>query len=153
MENFKLKQWEGKLPVIESIYKDERDYLKKKMALKFLLNVDCESIDFFQEIQKDEIFLGTTEIPLLSTIQNICPFLNENDYIYIDFDGFNTIDKITLNDFVNNLTNIWYPDSDDISIFDEKCEWVLNIYHYDSITFSLAPEILRCKTYHLQDIL
>ena len=149
MDNFKIDNWEGKIPKIQSIEKNKILELRKKLNLKFFFKENDENDNFFNKIKQFEIFLGNTDNDLFEIIKRICPYIEKNTFIYIDWNGFNDIDKVKLEDFINNLDNFWYSNSDDISIFDDNCEWIINIYHYSEITFSLAPKLLRCREYNL----
>lgn len=59
--------------------------------------------------------------------------VNSTDYVYINWYRFDDIDKIVSSDLVNNFDDIWYPDVDDIDIFDESLSWLLSVSHYGQL--------------------
>lgn len=55
------------------------------------------------------------------------------EYVFINWYRYDCIDKITLSDLADNFHDIWYPDVDDIDIFDESFTWLLSVAHYGRI--------------------
>lgn len=52
-----------------------------------------------------------------------------NGWIYLNWYRFDKIDKILIVDFEEYFHDIWYPDSDDVDVFDESLDWILSIGH------------------------
>jgi len=49
--------------------------------------------------------------------------------VYVNWYRFDKIDCLSLVDLANHFSDIWYPSSDDIDIFDSTLMWVLSISH------------------------
>jgi hypothetical protein len=64
--------------------------------------------------------------------------------IYIDWKRFDDIDCMQLPLFTKYFDDIWYPEADDIYIYDETFKWFLLITHYGAISIAkLENEIDR----------
>ncbi len=55
------------------------------------------------------------------------------NYIFINWYRYDSIDKMMFSDFENHFDDIWYPDVDDIDVFDETLAWVLTVTHYGHV--------------------
>jgi hypothetical protein len=49
--------------------------------------------------------------------------------LYVNWDRFDHIDKLSCTDLSRHFSDIWYPSADDIEIFDESGQWVLMVCH------------------------
>ena len=56
-----------------------------------------------------------------------------SDEVCINWYHFEALDVMRASDFVRHFSDIWYPSSDDIDIFDQSVSWVLSISHYGSV--------------------
>jgi len=104
--------------------------LKLDSSISDLLLV--KAVDDFGEIydasecNKDALDLKEVLLSLGET----CP-----EYVYINWYRYDDIDKMKFSDLVNYFDDIWYPDVDDIDVFDESLNWVLSITHYGQVKF------------------
>lgn len=55
--------------------------------------------------------------------------LNKPEYVYVNWYRYDDIDKLRLNDFDRYFEDIWYPDVDDIDVFDDSVTWILSVAH------------------------
>lgn len=55
--------------------------------------------------------------------------LEQEEYVYINWYRFDNIDQMRFDDLNKYFDDVWYPSSDDISIFDSKFSWILFISH------------------------
>jgi len=53
--------------------------------------------------------------------------------VYINWYRFDKIDKMQFNDVVHYFNYIWYPDSDEIDLFDDSFSWIVSIDHDGSV--------------------
>ncbi|EDV00269.1 hypothetical protein BACCOP_02750 [Phocaeicola coprocola DSM 17136] len=61
---------------------------------------------------------------------NLLSFLKVNcDFIFINWDNFQTIDKMCTQDFSNYFYDIWFPSSDDILLFSFYMDFIIMIRH------------------------
>jgi hypothetical protein len=59
--------------------------------------------------------------------------------VYINWDRFDAIDAIALQDLSAFFEFIWYPAVDDIEVFDRTCSWMLLIRHYGAVRLLRLP--------------
>lgn len=56
-------------------------------------------------------------------------------FIYLNWYRYDKIDKISLKEIEKYFLDIWYPELDDIDIFDDSFSWILSITHFGCIKF------------------
>lgn len=56
--------------------------------------------------------------------------------ILVNWDRMETIDRIRLDDFCKYFSDIWYPSSDDIEVFDNSLTWMILVEHSGNIRFT-----------------
>jgi hypothetical protein len=64
---------------------------------------------------------------LIATLKrlNVTP----TDQVFVNFYRFDDIDEMLISDVSRYFRFIWYPQSDDIDLFDHTLTWVLSISH------------------------
>ncbi|RBH52727.1 MULTISPECIES: hypothetical protein [Pseudomonas] len=55
----------------------------------------------------------------------VCP----KERVYVNWRCFDELDRLLAVDLVSDFSSIWYPESDDIEIFDEELSWMVAIAH------------------------
>lgn len=82
-------------------------YIREKS--KLLLNINAQSGDFnFEQL-----------------INNL--LIEKPDYININWNDFENIDRFKFNDFSNYFSDIWYAGPDDIELFPDDISWIICI--------------------------
>jgi len=61
--------------------------------------------------------------------------IKPSNYVYINWHRYDDIDEMNVNDLIEYFDDIWYPDSDDIDIFDSTLSWIVSVSHNGSIKF------------------
>lgn len=51
------------------------------------------------------------------------------DNILLSFDAMKSIDRMRRVDVERYFTDVWYPTSDDLYIFDESMSWLMYVHH------------------------
>jgi len=157
MDNIKYENWEGIIPNIISLNQKQIELLQKKICLKFLFEKKCDFLDLYKQyIMNNEKILNKNQFTVQKTItQLLLSYLNisKEELLYLDWDGFKNVDEITVKDFLDNFENIWYESSDDLTIYDENAEWIISIYHFGVVSFTLCPSLLRCKKYNKDKVI
>ena len=148
MENYKIELWEGEVPNIEILKKESIEKCKIKLCSNFFRKKinEPECRNFYELFSKYEKYISDIE-----NIKNIDFYFllrkcNKGvfpKYLYLDFGNFEKIYKISAEDFIRNINNIWYPSSDDLSIFNELCNWVLTIHHEGSMGCATPNDIVK----------
>ncbi len=49
--------------------------------------------------------------------------------VFVNWYQFDDIDKIAFDDLSTHFSDIWYPASDDIDVFDSSFSWLLSVSH------------------------
>jgi hypothetical protein len=52
---------------------------------------------------------------------------------YINWHRYDEIDEMLVEDVIGHFSDIWYPSSDDIEVFDMSMSWVLSVTHYGAV--------------------
>jgi hypothetical protein len=53
--------------------------------------------------------------------------------VYLNWYRFDDIDQIDLADLDRYFFDIWYPDSDDLDVFDDSADWIVSIAHHGNV--------------------
>lgn len=59
--------------------------------------------------------------------------------VYVNWHQFDRVDRIGLHALSTNLTDIWYPKSDDIDVVDPAYRWVTSIGYDGEVYFLELP--------------
>lgn len=60
--------------------------------------------------------------------------------VYLNWYRFDDIDQISLTDLDRYFSELWYPGSDDLDIFDDSADWVVSITHYGRVLSFKRPK-------------
>jgi hypothetical protein len=63
--------------------------------------------------------------------------------VYLNWYRFDRIDEIDSADLTHYFSDFWYPDSDDIEILDESCDWILVVSHSGDLSVLQPPHRSR----------
>lgn len=64
----------------------------------------------------------------LSALLNACG-IDAADVVYINWHRYDKIDRLKRCDLAGYFYDIWYPDVDDIDVFDDSLSWILSVRH------------------------
>lgn len=53
--------------------------------------------------------------------------ISPREHVFINWNRYDDIDEIGFNDLDMYFSDIWYPGSDDIDIFDSSFRWIISI--------------------------
>lgn len=53
--------------------------------------------------------------------------------VYLNWYRFDDIDQIALADLDQYFSDIWYPGSDDLDVFDDSARWIVSIAHHGKV--------------------
>ncbi len=82
-----------------------------------------------------------TGLDLRAILQKAC--ITPLDDVYINWDDFRTIDRMSFADLCRYFEDIWYPGPDDIEIFDDALSWILFIHHYGAVDVAYLDHEIR----------
>ena len=137
MEDFKMKLFKNE-------YKRDFHYIhlsKKECSIiveKLLGKYNFSDINTLLEyINANEGFLffieTESEFQLIEVLKNLSIEPLEN--IYINWYKFDNIDIVKLLDLNNYFFDIWFPNSDDIEIFDDSLSWIISVRHDGNVSY------------------
>jgi hypothetical protein len=55
------------------------------------------------------------------------------EHVYVNWYRFDEIDELSFADLEKYFSDIWYPDLDDIDLFDDSLKWILSIAHHGQV--------------------
>jgi hypothetical protein len=55
------------------------------------------------------------------------------EYVFVNWYRFDDVDEIKFADLESHFTDIWYPSSDDIEVFDSSLKWLIAVSHDGSV--------------------
>jgi|ERR1700674_1944993 hypothetical protein len=137
IEDFKKKHFMedhpgAEFPAFENVGASQRANLKEEVALRLGLSRDTDALDVVKRVH--ECFgvpstYDATEASfnLKSVVADLA--LEIDEYVYINWDRFDHLDRIRFTDLAEHFPYIWYSSSDDIEIYDDKLRWVIVIRH------------------------
>jgi hypothetical protein len=63
-------------------------------------------------------------------------------HVYINWYRYDEIDRMRFDDLARYFTDVWYPSSDDIDLFDDSLSWILSVAH-DGVVKLIRPMQVR----------
>lgn len=78
----------------------------------------------------------------LNALLNVCG-IDAADVVYINWHRYDKIDRLRRCDLVGHFYDIWYPDVDDIDVFDDSLSWILSVHHDGYIKLLRQFDTLR----------
>jgi hypothetical protein len=143
IENF-LKANSG-LAFPEYMHLDE----SQATALRNLIakSVDSSDLDGLSIVKKlyaagteaNGIQADDTAFSIERLIRELRVECSEN--VYLNWYRFDDIDQISLTDLDQYFSDLWYPGSDDLDIFDDSADWVVSITHYGKVMLFERPMV------------
>ena len=64
----------------------------------------------------------------LNALLNACG-IDAANVVYINWHRYDKIDRLKRCDLASHFYDIWYPDVDDIDVFDDSLSWILSVRH------------------------
>ena len=141
MENFKIDNFVREnpgclFPDVLTLTQDEALSLKSKLIELLRLDPTVDSLKLINfllgkssaitNINAEEDDFNFLEVMRLAGI-------NPKQSVLVNWDRMETIDRIQFDDFCKYFSDIWYPSSDDIEIFDDSLTWMVFIEHSGDI--------------------
>ncbi len=146
MQHFKVEHFEEewprkKFPKYYSLNNKELSDIQKKLFAQYFLDRNNNLLGLVREIDSIQLTIDKVNAKddqfclfKLFSDQNI----NSTDSVFINWYRYDDIDEIRLSDLDKYFDDIWYPDSDDIDIFDESCSWVLSVRHDGILSLGIS---------------
>ena len=143
MEEFKKQNFaktypDLDFPSITKLTADRVNFLRKCLAKRLDVSSDIDGLGLVRKLDSTEISLE--HVNALEPKFSITEILNIHhvefdDSVILNWHRFDDLDEIKLKDLDEFLSDIWYPASDDIDVFDNSMTWVLSIAHTGKVKF------------------
>lgn len=125
-------------PAFKSLSRDECVQIRTMISESFRLIDSDAPWRLLQQLHSRASCIGrfdaectSFDIEALLRRQSIIP----GSHAYINWHDLDDIDMMLLGDLSQYFTDIWYPSSDDIEIFDESFRWIIFVDHDGGIGF------------------
>lgn len=152
MDAFKVRNYEREFGVgtfvsFRHLSTEEADDLLHSLKLSLELPEDLDGLQVVRTISKNGIFVNEFDANQedfdLKRIMNQIN-LNIADKVFVNWCRFDDIDELLSDDLFKRFSDIWYPSSDDIDVFDSSMNWILSIAHCGSV------QVIKLRTMEAQ---
>ena len=138
VDNF-LTSSKDAFPSFSSLTQDECHKILCRLKDALGLNGEHDSLAIVTELSNRQVACLNTNaesegFDLQQTLRNLG--VNAEKNIFINWYRFDNIDRMECAALSNHFTDIWYPSSDDIDIFDSSLRWILSIRHDGCVYFN-----------------
>lgn len=137
VENFKRENPKMDFPWYETLDITSLDTLKEKVSSALSLSKEFNFDELIALLRSFETFerdinASDADFNMLKLLEskNIKP----NDTIYVNWYRFDEVDRMKVKELSKYFSDIWYPSSDDIEIFDDSYSWFTSISHSGEVT-------------------
>lgn len=132
IENFYAGNSGDDFPEYVSLSKNACSEITQSLRKKLVLENVTDGLALVRAIDALEHICD--EVPRVNEAFRLCALLNAceisaSNIVYINWYRFDNIDKLKLADLDEHFFDIWYPDVDDIDIFDDSLDWILSVRH------------------------
>jgi hypothetical protein len=137
IENFKRHNPNDNFPWFESLGPNETERLRSALTKKAGLDGSVNSLELTKRLYQmskvvNNIDSEDDNFDLYSLTKQLG--IKARKYAYVDWYRYERIDRLTFVSLSRNFSDIWYPGSNDISIFDSSTSWIINVMHYGTVS-------------------
>ncbi|WP_276741907.1 hypothetical protein [Victivallis vadensis] len=129
-----LRDMEGYIPPLIPVTEDDKSIIISRIFPELHVKDEitiCRQVDSWDSIapiysidyENDEDLRFNFHQLLLKEKLSIC------DYVYISYDSFMEIDKVSLSEFCKKFIYYWYPVADDVEIVADDFSWKMLLRH------------------------
>lgn len=129
-----LRDMEGYIPPLIPVTEDDKSIIISRIFPELHVKDEitiCQQVDSWDSIapiysidyENDEDLRFNFHQLLLKEKLSIC------DYVYISYDSFREIDKVSLSEFCKKFIYYWYPVADDVEIVADDFSWKMLLRH------------------------
>ena len=143
MEKFRIDNFleaePGKVfPYFESVPPDVCRELKARLAQKLKLRRESDALIVLEAaVSKVQVLEGLSAEDRLFDLQGVLrrvSAVQPHDFVYINWDRFEHIDRMRVADLSQHFFYIWYSGPDDIELFDDNLSWLMSIHHSGTVS-------------------
>lgn len=134
MDEFKLVNFERvhgvPFPTVERLAPAQCDAIVEKLRKQLGLPASANRLDVVHALDSVEVYVPSVSASDTSfDILSLFPASQISKSVLLNWYRFDDIDRIDLATVASFFSDIWYPASDDIDMFDEELSWVISIRH------------------------
>lgn len=138
IENFYRENPQGKFPLYMKLDEKNCTEIRKSIARKLGLVTSANDLELVNAVDSSgETYGGMNpndeSFNLSAALCSMKVECSEN--VFVNWYRYDNIDKFNLLDLTRYFDDIWYPELDDVDIFDESFTWIVSITHSGKITF------------------
>jgi hypothetical protein len=148
MDEFKLehfaKDHPGKtFPAIEALGAAPSTAVRDEIATRFGLDPHTQPLSLLETVQGHSIAVqganaDSPDFNLGAVLKQLG--LLETNSVYLNWDRFELLSRMSLADLMNVFEYLWYPSADDLEIIAEDLSWILSVAHYGTVFYVRLPE-------------
>jgi hypothetical protein len=135
---FKRENPESDFPRITPLSEARVSSIRNRLATKVGLGDVFDDLKLTKELNAKSVVVASAnaedpEFSLKNTLESLGVY--SNPIVYVNWYRFDKIDEIELCDLDIYFSDIWYPSSDDIDVFDESLQWIVSVVHDGALQF------------------
>lgn len=142
IDNFSRECAGSDFPEYVSLSKSACTELAESIQEKFALVNICDGLTLVRAVdamaKPCEVISHVGEEFCLNELLYACG-IDAADDVYINWYRYDKIDRLKRNDLDSHFFDIWYPEVDDIDVFDDSLNWILSVRHDGYL------KLLRCR--------
>ena len=123
-------------PNFRRVGSDESSQLSSRLAQRLRLPLPVDPLRLARRISS-----CLTSIPGVDSLSDDFQFsqvlwqlrIPPPEYVFVNWYRFDDVDEIRFADLESHFTDVWYPSSDDIEVFDVSLTWLIAVSHDGSV--------------------
>jgi len=137
IDNF-IKTHPGEpFPWFRTLTDEECQELRERLAARLSLSRDVSRLDLVRAVHSTAVVIRNADAMVagfdVAALMHTQGF-NVREYVWINWYRFDKVDQMCLDKFSQHFDDIWYPGPDDIELFDNSLEWMIEIMHDGQIS-------------------
>ena len=119
-------------PEYRSLTPQQCNHLRQRIAVKLGLPENADGLAVLESIALRQVhYPGVNASSEGFTLRGALDYFAVAlcDRVFVNWYRFDEIDELSLRDVVSAFSDLWYPASDDIELFDDTLEAVLSVRH------------------------
>ena len=132
LENFRRTYPHREFPKFATLPPSECERVRKSVATILGLTGQYRPLELVERLHAQKP-IHVTEVPREGQL-DLRSFLDgalvgQPHRVFVNWDRFDHIDSMDLDDLSRYFDDVWYPSVDDIEIFDDSYRWFLSVAH------------------------
>jgi hypothetical protein len=148
MQPFKLEHFakdhpSEAFPVVEAVPGDTCRRIRREIATRLGLDPQIDPLAFTTAVRNESVLLPG--VNATSSDFNVNALLGEwnlalSKDVYLNWDRFESLDRVLFVDVNNAFEYFWYPAAEDLEIIATDMSWILSVAHSGELYVLRVPE-------------